>query len=119
MRSNKSKHSEKEKKTPRLHYICSLCDDEYTLVKHSTSFWNLKAKLSNAYDKLTQLTSDVDKHKNILHMQSAQVNNSGVDTTYNESITAFIREERLRYDRKEILCIFNLQQVSEDLRKFW
>ena len=53
---------------------------------------NIKAELSNVDDKLTKLTSTVDKHENILQSLSAQENNSGVDTADNENITAFIRE---------------------------
>ena len=106
------------KKIPLLHYICRYCDDKNTLVKQLTSIRDLKTTVSNVEDKVTQLTSTVDKHESMLQSQIAQVNNSEVGTADNENITAFIREERLRYDKRGNLCVFNLQQSSDDLRKF-
>ena len=54
------------KKNPLMHYICRYCDDKKTLVKQLTSIRDLKAIFSNFEDKLTQLTSTVDKHESIL-----------------------------------------------------
>ena len=104
MRSFESNHFERSRKTPYLPYICSYCD--------------LKAWFSNVDDKLTQLISTVDKHKNKMHSQSAHDNNSGVDTADDENITAFIRENLLKFDRRTDVCIFNLQQGNDDLRNF-
>ena len=106
------------KKIPLLHYICRYCDDKNTLVKQLTSIRDLKTTVSNVEDKVTQLTSTVDKHESMLQSQPAQVNNSEVGFADTEKITAFIREDRLRYDKRGNLCVFNLQQSSDDLRKF-
>ena len=54
----------------------------------------------------------------MLPSQPAQENKSEVGTTDNENITAFIREERIRYDKRGSLCVFNLQQSSDDVKKF-
>ena len=106
------------KKIPLLHYICKYCDDKNTLVKQLTSVGDLKAIISKVDDNVTQLTSTVEKHENMLQSKTALVNNSNVSTADNESITAFIKEERLRFDKRGNLCVFNLQQSSDDLLKF-
>ena len=68
-------------------------------MKQLSSIGDWKAIISNVDDKVTQLTSTVDKHENMLQSQAPLDNNSNVSTADNESITAFIKEESLRFDK--------------------
>ena len=79
-----------------------------SFMKELTSICDLKGTISNVEDELSQLTSTVDKHENMLQSQPAQENNSDVGTTDNENIIAFIREVQLRYDERGNLWVFNL-----------
>ena len=89
-----------------------------TLVKQLTNNCNFKASYSNVGDKLIQLTSTADKPENMLQSHPAQENDTGAGTADGENNIVFIRRERLRYEKWGSLCIFNLQQNNDDLRKF-
>ena len=82
-----------------------------TLVEETSNIRGFKVKLSSVDEKLTWLS--LTQHEN--NLQSTQQNISAFETPEHESITAFIKEERLRFDKGINLCTFNLQQTSDDL----